>query len=717
MYTATMDAITILDARSQILIDDPILELADNTAGSFSFVIYNDNPGYGKWKMLKSIITVKWENEILFRGRVISAEKDFDMGVRITAEGELAYLADTIQMPKEYHEASVYSYLSKLLAVHNEQAGDDKQIRLGSVTVTNPTDQVYKYTNWESTLDVLQTDLLDTFGGHFRIRYSESYRYLDYLEDYPRLSGQKIEFGENLMSYTETTSAMDIATVCIPLGAKQEESSIEALEERLTIKSVNNDKDYIELSSAINNYGRIVRTVTWDDVNTPSILLSKGNKWLQDNQYANLELTLTAVDLADFGVNTDHLRILDRVRCTSSPHGMDREFPLTAMTLHLLNPEQNVYTLGSKQKTFSQSVGSSQKTFQAKFENSPSKSNVLKQALDNATQLITMVGKDGHVIFSPSVSQPNELFITDYDSLEEAQRCWRWNLNGLGYSSNGVDGPFDLAITMDGTIAGKFIAAGTIGADQINVAYTVNQEKKWQDELGNSYWTSTVTQSKISNAIDTITLAVTEYVDDNLSDYYTKSEINVTVNGINSTVSKKVGSSEIISKINQSAEGIKISADKVNIKASDFRVQATKLSWKSTNSEMSESGILKCSGAELAGTMKAGYDSWYWVKLSGQGQMTGGKGSEQYGYIDYSASMYDLSTGYDLHGIQIQGGSLRISVPKISVAATSNTDVTTYHGATRTVSYISKVEALSDGGVQWWTSSMEFINGIMVTGS
>ena len=716
MYTAYLDGTCILDAKHEILLENPTLELADNEAGSFAFTIYKNNPGYSLIKMLTGIVTVKWDDEVLFKGRIISAEKSFEKALTVECEGELAYLADSIQRPAEYHELTVYAYVAKLVELHNAQVGADKRFEVGAVTVTDSNDSLYRYTNWESTLDVFNSDLLDSLGGHLRVRYDGSHRYLDYLADYPRLSGQKIEFGENLLTYTESNSALELATVCIPLGARQEESSIEALEERLTVKTVNNNKDYIELSKAVQTYGRITKTVIWDGVNTPSILLAKGQKWLQDNQYEDLELSLSAVDLADFGVDTDHLRILDRIHCTSNPHGMDHEFPLTSLSINLLDPTQNIYTLGSKLKTFSKSTGRAQKSVQTQLDNSPSKSNVLKQALDNATQLITMVGKDGHVIFSPSVSEPNELYITDYDNLEDAQRCWRWNLNGLGYSSNGKDGPFDLAITMDGTIAGKFIAAGTIGADQIDVKYTSEQEKKWQDELGSNYWTATEVQTGISNSADEIKLWAQEQDLQGLQNYYTKSEINVTVDGINSTVSKKVGTNEIISKINQSAEGIKISANKVNIDASTFRVQATKLSWKSTYSEMSESGVLKCTNAELKGTLKAGSTNGYWIELSSGGKLTGGYGSSRYGYIDYSGSFRNIQTGAISNGIQIQGGGLRISTNRISVAATSNVSTTATYGGTGDQDFIYRIEDLGGGSIRWWTTTLTFINGLMCSG-
>lgn len=589
MYSAYLNDTCILDAGHDILLENPVLELADNTAGSFTFTIYQNNPGYKLVSLLTSVVTVKRDDEVLFKGRVISAEKDFDKALTVECEGELAYLADSIQRPAEYHELTVYAYVAKLVELHNAQVEEDKRFEVGSVTVTDSNDSLYRYTNWENTLEVFNSDLIDSLGGHLRVRYDGTHRYLDYLADYPRLSAQKIEFGENLLSYTENASAIELATVCIPLGARQEESDIDALEERLTIKSENSNKDYLELYSAVNKYGRIVRTVIWDNVNTASILKAKGQKWLQDAQYEDLELSLTAVDLADFGVQTDHLRLLDRIHCTSAPHGMDHEFPLTHLSINLLDPKSNVYTLGSKIKTFSGSTGRSQKKMQSQLNNTASKSEVLKQALANATSLLTSVGKDGHVLFSPSIVEPNEVYITDYDNLDDAQRCWRWNLNGFGYSSNGMDGPFDIAITMDGTIAGRFIAAHTIGADQISVSYTSDQEKKWQDKLANEYWTATEVTTKIQNSADSILLSAEETTLDKLQNYYTKSDIDIKVDGITSTVAEKVGRDEVKSVIEQ--------------KASSIRLKAAAISWQAEKSSMTEEGILTCQGANLEGDL------------------------------------------------------------------------------------------------------------------
>lgn len=588
MYSAFLNGTCILDPRSEILIEDPKLELADNSAGSFSFTIHSNNPGYKLIKLMTGIVTVKWEDEILFKGRIITAEKNFDKSVHVECEGELAYLADSIQRPHEYHNIRVRDYLVQLVTLHNAQVEEGKRFKVGAVTVKDPNDSLYRYTNWENTLETLKSDLLEDLGGHFRVRYQGDERYLDYLADWPRLSAQKIEFGENLLSYSETYSAMDIATVCIPLGAKKETSSIEALEERVTIGSLKNGVDSLELYEAIKTYGRIVKTVIFDNVTSPAMLIKKGKKWLEDNQYENLELNLTAVDLADFGIEADHLRLLDRIHCISKPHGMDREFPLTAMSINLLDATQNVYTLGSKQKTFSETAKVSEYTVLEQMKNAPVKSHVLQQALANATQLLTMTGKDGHVIFHPSISEPRELFITDYPNIEQARNVWRWNVNGLGYSSNGINGPYKLAITMDGTIAGDFIAARSIAADKISISYTTEQERKWKDKLQNEYSTRVEVESAIQNTKN----AVITYVDARGNNYASRSEVKLTTDGITSEVRRKVGTNEIISRINQSPEGLQIDARRLNINSDAIRLQAKKLTWTSELSNLNEAGQL-----------------------------------------------------------------------------------------------------------------------------
>lgn len=66
-------------------------------------------------------------------------------------------------------------------------------------------------------------------------------------------------------------------------------------------------------------------------------------------------------------------------------------------------------------------------------------------------------------------------------------------------------------------------------------------------------------------ASNSVKLAAEAGWQSDLDGYYTKSEIDVTVSGINSTVSTKVGEDEVISSINQSSESVSINASKINL--------------------------------------------------------------------------------------------------------------------------------------------------------
>lgn len=66
-------------------------------------------------------------------------------------------------------------------------------------------------------------------------------------------------------------------------------------------------------------------------------------------------------------------------------------------------------------------------------------------------------------------------------------------------------------------------------------------------------------------ASNSVKLAAEAGWQSDLDSYYTKSEIDVTVGGINSTVSTKVGEDEVISSINQSSESVSINANKINL--------------------------------------------------------------------------------------------------------------------------------------------------------
>lgn len=93
------------------------------------------------------------------------------------------------------------------------------------------------------------------------------------------------------------------------------------------------------------------------------------------------------------------------------------------------------------------------------------RTETLVQSILDATAWITG-NKGGHVVFRPEKA-PSEILIMDTQDVATAKRVWRWNLNGLGYSDNGINGPFGVAITSKGEIVADYILAGVLRAIDI----------------------------------------------------------------------------------------------------------------------------------------------------------------------------------------------------------------------------------------------------------
>ena len=107
-----------------------------------------------------------------------------------------------------------------------------------------------------------------------------------------------------------------------------------------------------------------------------------------------------------------------------------------------------------------------------------------QEAIANATAAITG-NSGGYIRLNPS-ENPQELLIMNTADASTAQKIWRWNLSGLGYSSTGYSGPYKTAITQDGHIVADFIDTGTLTANIIKagIMQSANGEFSFNLESG-----------------------------------------------------------------------------------------------------------------------------------------------------------------------------------------------------------------------------------------
>lgn len=123
-----------------------------------------------------------------------------------------------------------------------------------------------------------------------------------------------------------------------------------------------------------------------------------------------------------------------------------------------------------------------------------------------------------------------------------------------------------------------------------------------------------VTLNQMNSAINQSAQQIELTVNQKLEGYSTTEEMNsaiqITAEGINSEVSKKVGNDEIISKINQSAEAVKILANKLGLTANDvidliagniINLTSKNIVIKSDNFNLDKNGNMECKSGKFTG--------------------------------------------------------------------------------------------------------------------
>ena len=110
----------------------------------------------------------------------------------------------------------------------------------------------------------------------------------------------------------------------------------------------------------------------------------------------------------------------------------------------------------------------------------------MHEAIESATDEI-IGAKGGNIVTHLNAqNQPYELLVTDNLDLSMARNIWRWNIGGLGFSKNGYNGPYGLAITQNGAIVADFITVGTLTANIIRagILRDLNNKNWWNLNTG-----------------------------------------------------------------------------------------------------------------------------------------------------------------------------------------------------------------------------------------
>lgn len=338
IYSIFIENISIYDEGYDFAILNPSLTTELNTAGSLSFTMPSTHYYYNMPLSLTQTIEVYEENELIWFGRPIDVRSGFFGHKEIYCEGALAFFNDSIQRPKEYNAILISEFFKTIISNHNSQVPFNRRFTVGKITI--PDTYIYRKLDYETTFDCLSSMCVGAEGGFIFLRRENGVNYIDWLKDLDTIGDQPIQFAVNLLDLTQSINWADLKTSIIPIGNTGGNT-------KLTIAQINHGLDYID-SEAVSTFGRITKVVEFD-VSTREKLLEKGQQWLKDQQWDPLTIELTAAELHYINPEYDSFKVGQIVHCTSTPHLIDRNFPLTKMSLNLDTAAKKI-TIGSPQR-------------------------------------------------------------------------------------------------------------------------------------------------------------------------------------------------------------------------------------------------------------------------------------------------------------------------------------------------------------------------------
>lgn len=294
-----------------------------------------------------------------------------------------------------------------------------------------------------------------------------------------------IEYGKNLTKLSHETENTDVYTDLLPYAVITDESGEEVEvvtlpEQTLPIadSTLLTQKTYIlDMTDKFDDEEEIteerLRAKAKDyieshplGVATPSITISFEPLWKQPEYAAVLE----------------RVSLCDTVTIKHSVLGITSKAKVIKTVYDTLAEKYTSISLGSSKANLASSVSEVEERIQKAAKGIDRFPSLMSSAIRRATEKIT--GQTGGYVVlhtATDTGEPYELLIMDSKDIATAVNVWRWNVNGLGFSSHGYNGPYETAITGDGEIVADFITSGTLVANIIKAGVLSSQD-------GSSYW-------------------------------------------------------------------------------------------------------------------------------------------------------------------------------------------------------------------------------------
>lgn len=345
------------------------IKQAQNAINEFTFVIPMQNDLYQKLIPFQSIVQVVnlYDEEVEFEGRVLSiSNKMTSTGFvqEVVCEDFLSFLHDSTQHFQKLKNTGAEAYLREILNQHNAQVEDYKRIYLGSVTVQSMTDKPFRYLGYEPTWDTIRERIIANIGGYLTLRRASDGLYLDWTTSIGQNQESPIQLGRNIKSASREVSFDGIATQIMPIGADEknsdgssssdkEEQGSDVTRKQIDISSVNGGKMWLEDAELVAKFGIIRKPVIWTEIDSPSVLKSRGLQYLRNQKIALAKWTVVAVERYLIDSRYVKFKIGNTHPILNAPLSGIEKLQIIEKKIDILNPQSVDLVIGSKSQSLS----------------------------------------------------------------------------------------------------------------------------------------------------------------------------------------------------------------------------------------------------------------------------------------------------------------------------------------------------------------------------
>lgn len=429
--------------------------------------------------------------------RIYSVSAPMDGIVTYNAEHKSYDLSGNPLKPTEISlstaEAAIDSILKNAVLSHHYRAHSD---------ITTMKTASYKCMSVRATLGGTEGSILDTWGGELEFDNNNIYLHKKRGTD----TGYIVKYGINIIDITQEINIAETYTGIYPYAKYYPET--ESIEDREEI--IVTLPEHILLSRYAGNYGKqnilildMTDQFTEDEQMTESALRNKATDYVKNSGFDVPKVSMTITPAALWQTpeykqfkKLTAIGLCDTVTVSFEKLGIETTAKVVEYYFNVLSEKYDSLVLGDASSNFAdtinQTIADINKNKQELHNQAVNSRRNLENAIKNATEKIT--GQSGgYVVLNPP-ENPQEILIMDTPDINTAVNIWRWNSGGLGHSSNGYDGPYDTAITMDGQIVADYITTGTldgglikadsITANQLSIAYQNEIKAQLEAKLG-----------------------------------------------------------------------------------------------------------------------------------------------------------------------------------------------------------------------------------------